>query len=134
MFDFGKNGENLTEEKVKKYFKENNFFGLQSYTVNFEAKELIIFAKNFVVKNETERKKVEKYFGERKETDFEFPFSIGVEFRVLFYSKRINDFAMYVPNTKAIHLFLFREKQKIKNGKSSKKTSQTFRSSSRFKN
>ena len=39
MFDFGKNGENLTEEKVKKYFKENNFFGLQSFTVNFEAKE-----------------------------------------------------------------------------------------------
>ena len=109
MFDFGKNGENLTEEKVKKYFKENNFFGLQSYTVNFEAKELIIFAKNFVVKNETERKKVEKYFGERKETDFEFPFSIGVEFGALFYSKRIKDFAMYVPNTKAIHLFLFRE-------------------------
>ena len=113
MFDFGKNGENLTEEKVKKYFKENNFFGLQSYTVNFEAKELIIFAKNFVVKNETERKKVEKYFGERKETDFEFPFSIGVEFGVLFYSKRIKYFAMYVPNTKAIHLFLFRELKKI---------------------
>ena len=109
MFDFGKNGENLTEEKVKEYFKKNNFFGLQSYTVNFEAKELIIFAKNFVVKNETERKKVEKYFGESKETDFEFPFSIGVEFGVLFYSKRIKDFAMYVPNTKAIHLFLFRE-------------------------
>ena len=63
MFDFGKNGENLTEEKVKKYFKENNFFGLQSYTVNFEAKELIIFA-------------------------------------------------MYVPNTKAINLFLFRELKK----------------------
>ena len=42
MFDFGKNGENLKEEKVKKYFKENNFFGLQSYTVNFEAKELKI--------------------------------------------------------------------------------------------
>ena len=86
------------------------------------------------MKNETERKKVEKYFGERKETDFEFPFSIGVEFGVLFYSKRIKDFAMYVPNTKAIHLYLFRElKDKIKNGKSSKKTSQTFRSSSRFK-
>jgi hypothetical protein len=109
MFDFGKNDENLTEKKVKEYFKENNFFGLQSYTVNFEAKELIIFAKNFVVKNETERKKVEKYFGERKETDFEFPFSIGVEFGVVFYSKRIKDFAMYVPNTKAIHLYLFLE-------------------------
>ena len=78
MFDLGKKGENLTEEKVKKYFKENNFFGLQSYTVNFEAKELIIFAKNFVVKNENERKKVEKYFGESKETDFEFPFPSGI--------------------------------------------------------
>ena len=43
MFDFGKNGENLTEEKVKKYFKENNFFGLQSYTVNFEAKAIHLF-------------------------------------------------------------------------------------------
>ena len=113
MFDFGKNGENLTEEKVKKYFKENNFFGLQSYTVNFEAKELIIFAKNFVVKNETERKKVEKYFGERKETDFEFPFSIGVEFGVLFYSKRIKDFAMYPEYKSNSFIFISGTKKRI---------------------
>ena len=46
MFDFGKKGENLTEAKIKEYFKENNFFGLQSFT------------KNFVVKNKEEQEDI----------------------------------------------------------------------------
>lgn len=84
MFDFGNKDENLTVEKVKAYFKEKNFFGIEPYVFNLEADEIKVFANIFVVKNVSERKKVEKYFGEKKETELKFPLSIGKQEGILF--------------------------------------------------
>lgn len=107
-FDFGKKNENCNEAAFKQYFKENNFFGLQPYTVNFEAKEFVVFTHNIVVNAEDERKRVELLYKTRKECDYKFPYSIGIQFDVVFYTQKTKDFAVYIPNKKAIYLYLFR--------------------------
>lgn len=107
-FEFGKKNENYSEAAFKKYFIENNFFGLQHYTVNFEAKEFVVFTENIIVHSEDERKRVELHLKTRKECDYKFPYSIGVQFDVVYYTQKTKDFAIYIPNKKAIYLYLFR--------------------------
>jgi hypothetical protein len=107
-FDFGKKNENCNDSALKKYFIENKYFGLQHYTVNYEAKEFVVFTENFIVNCEDERKRIEIHLKTRKECDFKFPFSIGVQFGVVYYTEKTKDFALYVPNKRAIYLYLFR--------------------------
>lgn len=107
-FEFGKKNENCNEAAIKKYFIENKYFGLQHYTVNYEAKEFVIFTENFIVNSEDERKRIELLLRTRKECDFKFPFSIGIQFDVVYYTQKTSDFATFIPNKKAIYLYLFR--------------------------
>ena len=45
-----------TEEQIKEYFKKRNYFGIPKYTCD-KAEELIVYTKNYLIKNKTERKK-----------------------------------------------------------------------------
>ena len=95
-----------TEEQIKEYFKKRNYFGIPKYTCD-KAEELIVYTKNYLIKNKTERKKAEKMLGGGfPETEVNYPFTIFEKFGKLIYSSRTEDFAQHLPNVNKLELYL----------------------------
>ena len=100
----------LTDEEIKSYFKKRNYFGIPRYTCD-RANELIVYTKNYLIRNKTERKKAEKMLGGgMPEIEAEYPFTIFERFGKLIYSNKTEDFAQHLPNVNKLELYLIQSK------------------------
>lgn len=100
----------LTDEQIKGYFVKRNYFGIPKYTCD-RANELIVYTKNYLIKNKTERKKAETMLGGGfPDTEVEYPFTIFERFGKLIYSSKTEDFAQHLPNVNKLELYLIQSK------------------------
>ena len=104
----------ILEDEIKEYFKKRNYFAIPKHICD-NANELIIYTQNYLVKNEREKNKLEKIWGEKIVGEIEYPITIGKKMGIIFRVQKSEDFANHLPDLNKIELYLINKN--LPNGK-----------------